>query len=409
MFTQHGPMSLSAGPGKIYTDSPSDIQYSDDLAKEDSTHEGNMNPLEPLLNDAPAPEKLPLMTSIPAANDTPTLGDISPLTPSVSTTPASQIQYSFQKDLDLDLPIHTLGSLSKYQAHNYDPNGPPSYTYATFMASRNPSVKDPYFLAIHSLIYRILWSPRSKTRKYPFVVYVSDFVSHEQRQLLAGAGALVRELTPLPWNPKNPGVPHHWKDLFAKLNIWNETEFSRILFLDADAFPVAMIDDMFEVKKVWNCIESKMQLDDFLPGGEPVCEPYVFAGVPHNPYSIFDVEINVGSMVFTPNSKQHARLLQNYLKFDKYDVKMAEQGFLNWQFGINSAYPPGMLDREYGAFFPRKDGSEKGLKVVREKMWMIEQGWMKGEWEGTWREMEGFYGSSEFLDRRRKDGEVGLA
>jgi alpha-N-acetylglucosamine transferase len=275
------------------------------------------------------------------------------------------------------------------------------------MASRNPSVKDPYFLAIQSLIYRVLWSPRSKTEKHPIVVFVGDYVSNEQRQLLAGAGAVVRELSALPWNPTGPGVPSRWKDLFAKLNMWNETEFSRIIFLDADAFPIAKIDDMFEKKKIRKCIKTKMQIDDFLPDSVPVCEEYIFAGVPHDPYSIFDAEINVGSMVFTPNAMQHKRLLQNYLKFDKYDVKMAEQAFLNWQFGINSAYPPGMLDREYGAFFPKEDGREKGLKVVHEKIWTIQKGWMRDEWEGTWREMEGFYGSEEFKELRRKDGEVG--
>lgn len=187
--------------------------------------------------------------------------------------------------------------------------------------------------------------------------------------------------------------------------MWNETEFNRILFLDADAFPIAPIDDMFELKKVRNCIESKMQLDDFLAGGEPVCEPYVFAGVPADPYSIFDANINVGSMVFTPNAKQHQRLLQNYLKFDKYDVKMAEQAFLNWQFGINSAYPPGMLEREYGAFFPNENG-EKGMKIVHEKIWAAQRGVWKAEWEDTWKEMIQFYESEEFIAARIRGAET---
>jgi alpha-N-acetylglucosamine transferase len=160
---------------------------------------------------------------------------------------------------------------------------------------------------------------------------------------------------------------------------------------------------MFELKKEWHCIETKMQLDDFLPDGEPVCESYIFAGVPADPYSIFDANINVGSMVFTPNSKQHQRLLQNYLKFDKYDVKMAEQAFLNWQFGINSAYPPGMLEREYGAFFPSEEEHGK-LKVVHEKIWAAEGGWMRQEWDDTWEEMLEYYGSDEFKAARRTDG-----
>ena len=408
-FTQHEHMSLSAGPAKSHsgTDAATDTQHTHDLPEGASSHEDDKSSLDPLLKDAPASEKLPPTSSIPVSNDVPNLptADEASAPPTESSSAASIPFFDFQQDLTLSLPVDTFTALSDHAPHNYDPNGEPSYTYATFFASHNPSIEDPYYLAIHSLIYRILWSSRSRTSSHPFVVFVGDFVSEQQRALLRGAGALVRELAPLLWNPTDPSVQDRWRDLFAKLNMWNETSFSRILFLDADAFPVAPIDDMFELKKVRNCIESKMQLDDFLPSGEPVCEPYIFAGVPHDAYSIFDADINVGSMVFTPNARQHQRLLQNYLKFDKYDVKMAEQAFLNWQFGINSAYPPGMLEREYGAFFPSEEEAGK-LKVVHEKMWVIKSGWMKEEWDGTWKEMLGFYGSEEFKEARRRDGEA---
>ncbi|KAF2625829.1 glycosyltransferase family 8 protein [Macroventuria anomochaeta] len=407
-FTQYESMSLSVGPANSHTGPSTNTQHTHDLPKQHSSHEGDKSSPVPLLKDVTVSGKLPPTSSLlpsksilnlPTSSETPL-----PAIESTSTPPTSFIDFDFQKDLTLNLPVNTFTSLSKQAPHNYNPNGPKSYVYATFFASRNPSIEDPYFLAINSLIYRILWSPRSKTSKHPFVVFVGDFVSSQQRLLLAGAGAIVRELAPLPWNPTDLGVLDRWKDLFAKLHMWNETEFDRILFLDADALPIAPIDDMFSLKKVRNCIESKMQLDDFLPGGELVCEPYIFAGVPHDPYSIFDADINVGSMVFTPNSKQHQRLLQNYLKFDKYDVKMAEQAFLNWQFGINSAYPPGMLEREYGAFFPDEKG-EKGMKVVHEKIWAAQRGVWKEEWDNSWKEMLQFYGSEEFETVRRADGE----
>lgn len=406
-FAEHGSMSISAGPGKSHTELSSNTQQTHDLPEQRPSHEGDKSALEPPFENTPASDKLSPVSSTAASNNVPDLpaSDTSlPATDSPSLPP-SLIDINFQKDLDLTLPVDTFNSLSQYAPHNYNPSDDTGYTYATFMASRNPSIEDPYYLAIHSLIYRILWSPRSKTSAHPFVVFVGDFVPEEQRQLLRGAGAIVRELAPLPWNPTDPGVLDRWKDLFAKLNMWNETDFSRILFLDADAFPVAPIDDMFELKKVWHCIESKMQMDDFLPDGDAVCEPYIFAGVPADPYSIFDANINVGSMVFTPNAKQHQRLLQNYLKFDKYNVKMAEQAFLNWQFGINSAYPPGMLEREYGAFFPNAEEHTR-LKVVHEKIWAAESGWMKEEWEGTWQEMLSFYGSEEFKQARKRDSEI---
>ncbi|KAJ4367756.1 hypothetical protein N0V86_009878 [Didymella sp. IMI 355093] len=399
-------MSLGVRPAKAQYGSSTNTLLAHDMFKGDASHESNDPELVEIVKGIPGSDKLLPTSTKPASDDVPNvLGPDGVLSSTSESEGTGGIGFDFQKDLNLELPVDIFKDLSKHAPHNYDPNGPPSYTYATFFASRNPSIEDPYYLAIHSLIYRILWSPRSKSSSHPFVVFVGEWVSAEQRQLLSGAGALVLELASLPWNPPDPAVLDRWKDLFAKLHMWNCTTFSRILFLDADALPLAPVDAMFTLKKERKCIETKLQLDDFLPGSDPVCEPYVFAGVPADPYSIFDANINVGSMVFTPNTRQHQRLLQNYQKFDKYDVKMAEQAFLNWQFGINSAYPPGMLEREYGAFFPDEKG-EKGMKVVHEKIWAAKSGFWRDEWDGTWAEMLRFYGGDEFRAARAADGGV---
>ncbi|KAJ4301933.1 hypothetical protein N0V90_004029 [Kalmusia sp. IMI 367209] len=316
---------------------------------------------------------------------------------------AFQPEFSFQQDLDLELPVDSLKSFSNNKAHNYDPNGPASNVYATFMATRNPSLKDPYYMAVHSLIYRVLWSPRSRTEKYAFVVFVGDFVTAEQRQLLTGAGAIVRELAPLEWNPNVEGIQHRWKDLFAKLNMWKETDFFKILFLDADAFPVNNIDAMFDLAPQKTCIESKLAPEDHFLDGTSTCEPYVFAGVPQNPGDPTNININVGSMVFSPSTLMHQRLLQNYLNFDKYDVTMAEQAFLNWQFSINGAFPATTLDREWGAAFPQEDEEGK-LKVVHEKLWSDERAWFRREWGEVWIEMTQFYMGDDFRGLRASDG-----
>jgi hypothetical protein len=199
--------------------------------------------------------------------------------------PPAKPEFAFQENLELDFPFAALQQFSTHAPLHYDPNGPKTYAYATFMATRNPSLKDPYFLAILSVVHRILWSPRTRTQKYPFIVFVADFVTAEQRALLSGAGAVVRQLAPLEWHCEKPGYQKRWNDLFAKLNMWAETDFSRILFLDADAFPLQNIDDMFDVAPVQECKMEKLDLDDVLPGLENICTSYVFAGVPQSPFS----------------------------------------------------------------------------------------------------------------------------
>ena len=85
---------------------------------------------------------------------------------------------------------------------------------------------------------------------------------------------------------------------------------------------------------------------------------------------------------------------------------MAEQAFLNWQFGPESAYPVTKLDRQWGGFFPTEDEGDGKLKIVHEKLWVMKEGWMKQEWEKGWNEMNEFYESAEFAKAREEDGMV---
>jgi alpha-N-acetylglucosamine transferase len=156
---------------------------------------------------------------------------------------------------------------------------------------------------------------------------------------------------------------------------------------------------MFDIAPAQQCVEERVQIDDFLPDHTPVCEPYVFAGVPQNPFDVTVPEINVGSMVFAPSLRIHQRLVQNYRKTDHYDCTMAEQAFLNWQFSTEGAYPPTRLERPWGGFFPKED-EEGRLKVVHEKIWVAKQGWMKKEWERGWIEMLDWYQSEDFAAAR---------
>lgn len=327
----------------------------------------------------------------------------SPPPPPADATPAQDAKMPFQHDLDLELPLANLRDSATHAPHNYKPDGPKTYAFATFMGTHSPSLHDPYFLSIHSLIYRTLWSPRSRTEKYPFIVYVGSWVTPEQRTLLAGAGALVRELAPLDWTPNVPGVTPRWKDLFSKLNMWKEVEFERIIFLDADALPLAKMDPMFDAAPVQQCLQDKLQPDDYLADHSPVCEPYLFGGAPQEPWNSTSTVFNAGVIMFSPSLRMYERLLQNYVKTDQYDCLLVEQAFLNWQFSPSGAFPATMLDRKWAAVFPQENDEGK-LNVVHEKIWVAQDGWMKKDWVDIWIEMIKFYESPEFSTSRGLDG-----
>ncbi|KAL5411312.1 hypothetical protein PMIN03_004909 [Paraphaeosphaeria minitans] len=380
-------------------------EWDQDDSKGSKTHEG---PLEtkPNLPESFMNEATPQDGTTDLSINEPDL----PLPASLKSSPATeaaqvgfQAEFGFQQDLELNLPMDVLKKFSHNRPHNYNPTGPKTNVYATFMGTNNPSIKDPYYIAIHSLIYRLLWSPKSRSINYAFVVYVANYVTPEQRELFAGAGAIVRELEMLEWDPQAEGIQKRWKNLFAKLNMWKETEFSRIFSLDADAFPVANIDGIFDVATEQNCIEAKLALEDYLLDGTSTCEPYVFAGIPQDPFNPVAKSINGGALVFSPSTRMHQRFLQNYLKYDRYDVKLVEQAFLNWQFDINGAFPAQLLDREWNAAFPKEDDEGK-VKVVHEKIWSEDRKWLKKEWVNEWMAMSQFYMSEAFSNARFLDG-----
>jgi hypothetical protein len=42
------------------------------------------------------------------------------------------------------------------------------------------------------------------------------------------------------------------------------------------------------------------------------------------------------------------------------------------------------------------------LKIVHEKLWAVEQGWLRKEWERGWAEMSSWYASDQFVEARAR-------
>ena len=178
--------------------------------------------------------------------------------------------------------------------------------------------------------------------------------------------------------------------------MWNQTQFSRIAFLDSDAFPVANIDDIFDISTPQNCVPERLEMED-LAHVKEICD-YVFSGVEILNYK----EINGGVLVLAPNPAMHARLLRNSDKTDQFDNSMAEQAFLNWQFNPTGAFPTHFIPRAYNGFMPSPDEQNK-LKIVHEKLWIFDT-WGAKIFDTTWTEMVQFYDGSTFMGLRKSDG-----
>lgn len=366
-------------------------------------------PLTPAHDEQQQPGQLPEDLTVPASagtlqnpNPLPVAGD-APVEakPADSAAPTqhhgtfNDMKFGFQNDLKFQNPDWDLHRLKRYKPHNYQ--GPGRPTIATYLSTRNGTLHDPYFQAAQQVVYRTLWDPRSRSKKYPLTVFVAPFIEQDKRDILTAAGAIVRELDLVDWQP-TVDIWGRWKDLFSKLNIWGQTDFSRVLFLDLDAFPLQNVDDIFDLAERQKCRKELLPADD-QPNATEICD-YVFSGT-----EISDSkEINVGVMVLEPNKAMQQRLLREAKHTENFDNGMAEQAFLNYAFGEKSAFPTQFLERKWNGFFPQKDEEGK-LKIIHEKLWSMQDHWAQDIFAETWRDMLLMYEGKEFESQRRWDGE----
>jgi len=96
----------------------------------------------------------------------------------------------------------------------------------------------------------VLWkSLMSTSPKYPFSLLVSPILSKETLDTLKKHGIHTIEIVPI----KNP-ILDDPKDRryynYSKLNMWNMTQYDKVVYLDADMVVLHNIDELFEKKNM---------------------------------------------------------------------------------------------------------------------------------------------------------------
>lgn len=331
----------------------------------------------------------------------------SPAAPTVSGL-FDTLEWFFQFDIDgYPLPKFPIGieKLRNYPPHNY--KGPGQKVFATFFATRNGTLKDPYFLTAQQIVYRLLWDEKIKTDK-PVVVFVPPFVPQEQRDYFTAAGAIVREVEVREFTPHDAGyVPERLKDMFTKLEMWRQTDFERIMYLDSDAVPFRNLDPIFDLTKEQRCVKRRLPKED-RKYASSICD-YVFAAWPE---SSGHHQLNAGVMVLKPNMPMYQRLVRESSKPDqhKWDDGIMEQAFLDFMFSYRTAFPSRNLSIEWnGGVMDEK----KHPRVVHGKLWSYttapkEQQWVLKNYNKTWDNLVKFYESDEFLKMRTADLKLAL-
>jgi inositol 3-alpha-galactosyltransferase len=258
---------------------------------------------------------------------------------------------------------------------------------------------DYYFEATRILVYRLLHKAATKDLDdRNIVVLTTESVLPEQIRTLRADGAIVRPVETIA-PPRGVDVAHvnpQWINQFTKLTMWNMTEYTRILYIDADILPVRPLSSLFD---------TPFELDT--DGA-----PYLFAATydsawvrdtghytrPVPPLLLNDTHgadaFNAGMFHFHPSHEQAEYVYSIYNNPpDGQDFTHGmEQDLLRYAYRDGGAYPWTRLSQMFNTQWPRLADLET-THAVHDKMWKKNSPvrWdLRRFWYVAWGEMQGW-------------------
>jgi alpha-N-acetylglucosamine transferase len=112
---------------------------------------------------------------------------------------------------------------------------PSNCSYVTVLAT------DSYLEGVLVLYYSLL---QQKTQ-YPFLVLTTPNLHDQTYQALNRHGISYRSIEPITLAHQLPDRKKHWQWTYSKLQIFKQTQFAKLVYLDADMLVCQNIDELF--------------------------------------------------------------------------------------------------------------------------------------------------------------------
>jgi len=226
----------------------------------------------------------------------------------------------------------------------------PRVAFATFLAANaNPDRKatdeeseafndddDGYFLGTRVLAYQLLHSKTAGTNNsIPFIIMCTADVSKRKRDRLKKDGATIILVEKLSAEWVTPATDR-WRDVLAKLRLFQLTEYSKILFIDADSLVVKPLDGVFYDESTLS--QATLANPEHIKEDEGALpRTYMFAT--HGDFWGYDHPyppdqnlnyLNCGFFVFSPSKVLFEYYLSLLRLTGRFDPGFPEQNLLNY-------------------------------------------------------------------------------
>ncbi|KAF2156873.1 glycosyltransferase family 8 protein [Myriangium duriaei CBS 260.36] len=289
---------------------------------------------------------------------------------------------------------------------------PPSHrlAYATFLAGNphsdpnTPDNEDGYFLGARVLTYQLLHSPVVSTNlSIPFLILVTPDVSASKCARLTADGATVIPIDKLNAAWVKPGQ-ERWRDVLAKLRLWQLSDYSRVCFLDSDTLVTRRMDQVFFDEAVTT--RSTLPNPERLNAADaPLPRSYVFAS--HVDYWKYDHAFppedgsgyfNVGFFVYSPSQQMYDYYVSLLSREGSFDPQFPEQNLLNYAHRREGNMPWSTLWHGWNVNWPIEKDWRNGVASFHAKYWdgdATHSAKLKAIWREQRAEMEGYWRGKE--------------
>lgn len=270
--------------------------------------------------------------------------------------------------------------------------------------------KDGYYVGARVLAYQLLHNPATRSNaSIPFLVIVTPDVSQRKRARLIRDGATVVEIDRLNAAWVHPGA-ERWRDVLAKLRLFQMTQYSKICFIDADMLVTGSLEGVFD-DPATDLLRTKHEPTQLREDEKSLPQTYMFAGksdafgydhaLPPKPADY----LNSGFFVFAPSIP----LFEYYVSLlklpNRFDPGFPEQNLLNYAHRREGNMPWAQLGWRWNMNWPTMRDFEGGARSFHAKYWdddPTHDQELKRKWLRQRAEMEGYYLGVE--EKGRKAG-----
>lgn len=278
------------------------------------------------------------------------------------------------------------------------PKVDPELAIATFLTGQ--ASDDTYFDSTRLLAYQLLHAPDTRVQNpnITFVVFTGHKLSGDKQDRLRKLGATVIELDDVELPDWIHVGEQRWSEQFTKLRVFEQTQYKRLLYLDADYMIMHPMDEIFEDPIVANLSPTLFQRSGEIKEDEgPLPEQWLFAGRSENGgqegfgHTVPPFQTNYangGFFLIAPDKDMYDHLMSVMQCEDRFGTQFMEQDMLNYVFKRDGPMPWRELHWKWSANFVNEKDVEFGVHALHGKFWSEGPHEVRDKWEQGMKALE---------------------